>query len=113
MYDSDDWPAANTGTSTSGSSDEYTPEVRSRPRPLPRANARVVPSQAKISSTKEKALLSKPSFRPTVIPKKKTLESEESDDGGDDIEDDDDDDEDDDDDTGARNSQRRAAVNVR
>ena len=96
--------------SDSESSDNYTPdlEVRNRPRPVPRPNARVPPivPKPKDLAPRKKVSVHVPS--PQKPPSRvKKLESEESDEG-----DENDDDDDDDDDESNRNSVRRAAVTI-
>lgn len=104
---SEDWSAVDGHESESDSSDNYTPEheVRNRPRPVPRANARVPPvvPKQKDPAPRKKTLAPSPQKTPSRV---KKLESEESDD------DDESDEDDDDDDENSRNSVRRAAVNI-
>lgn len=103
---SEDWSVADGNGSESESSDNYTPEheVRNRPRPVPRPNARVPPVVPKPKDLvpRKKAPVPSPQKVPSRI---KKLESEES-------EEDDDNDYDDDDDENSRNSVRRAAVTI-
>ena len=104
---SEDWSAVDGHESESDSSDNYTPEheVRNRPRPVPRANARVPPvvPKQKDPAPRKKTLAPSPQKTPSRV---KKLESEESDD------DDESDEDDDEDDENSRNSVRRAAVNI-
>ena len=105
LFSSEDWSAVDGKGSESDSSDNYTPEheVRNRPRPVPRPNARVPPvvPKPKDPVSYKKTLVPSPQKPPNRV---KKLESEESDD--------DDDDDYDDDDENSRNSVRRAAVNI-
>lgn len=109
FFFSEDWSVVDGhAASESESSDNYTPdhEVRNRPRPVPRPNARVPPVVPKLPKdpVPRKRL---PTPSPQKLPSRiKKLESEESD------EDDDDDYDDDDDDESNRNSVRRAAVTI-
>lgn len=105
---SEDWSVVDGQGSDSESSDNYTPdlEVRNRPRPVPRPNARVPPivPKPKDLAPRKKVSVHVPS--PQKPPSRvKKLESEESDEG-------DENDDDDDDDESNRNSVRRAAVTI-
>ena len=106
---SEDWSAVDGHESESDSSDNYTPEheVRNRPRPVPRPNARVPPVAPKLKDPvpRKRTQASSPQKAPSRV---KKLESEESDDDDDNF----DDYEDDDDDENSRNSVRRAAVTI-
>ena len=105
---SEDWSAVDGQGSESDSSDNYIPEheVRNRPRPVPRPNARVPPVAPKPKDPVPRKRNLAPS--PEKVPSRvKKLESEESVD-----EEYDDDDDDDDDDENSRNSVRRATVNI-
>lgn len=101
---SEDWSVVDGHGSESESSDNYTPEheVRNRPRPVPRPNARVPPVVPKPKDLvpRKKAPAPSPQKLPSRVRK---LESEESEE---------DDDYDDDDDESSRNSVRRAAVTI-
>ena len=106
IFFSEDWSVVDGQGSGSESSDNYTPEheVRNRPRPVPRPNARVPPvvPKPKDPVPRKKANVLSPQKVPSRVRK---LESEESDE-------DDYDDYDDDDDENNRNSVRRAAVTI-
>ena len=107
LNSSEDWSVVDGHGSESESSDNYTPgqEVRNRPRPVPRPNARVppvVPRLTKDPVPQKKASVPSPQKVPSRV---RRLESEESDE-------DDDYDDDDDDDENSRNAVRRAAVTI-
>lgn len=111
-YCSEDWSAVDGHGSESDSSDNYVPqqEVRNRPRPVPRANARVPPVVPKLKDSvpHKRNQAHSPQKAPSRV---KKFESEESED--DDDEEDDEDEEDyEDEDENSRNSTRRAAVTI-
>ena len=103
FFSSEDWSAVDGKGSESDSSDNYTPEheIRNRPRPVPRPNARVPP----VAPKPKDPVLHKKTLVPSLQKppsRVKKLESEESDDDDDDY----------DDDESSRNSVRRAAVTI-
>ena len=113
-HSSEDWSAVDGHGSESDSSDNYIPEqeVRNRPRPVPRPNARVPPVVPKLKDSvpHKRNLAQSPQKAPSRMKKFESEESEDDEDEGDD--DDDEEDDDDDDDENSRNSTRRAAVTI-